>query len=71
MIVPRKLIAGYGAGETCAVCGQSIEPRQTIYEVVDEQSCRALAMHVACYSVWKLECMTPLSVERSAPTESL
>ena len=54
-IVPRELAAGYGAGELCAVCGHRIEHNQTVYEVVDKQCGRTLALHVACFSVWQLE----------------
>jgi hypothetical protein len=54
-IVPKELAAGYGAGDLCAVCGHRIEHNQTVYDVVDKQCGRTLALHVACYSVWQLE----------------
>ncbi len=70
LIVPHEVVAGQGAGEPCAVCGQSIERSQTVYEVADSRYCHALALHVVCYSVWQLECSGRLqSAERQPPAE--
>jgi len=55
--VSARLFAGYGADQTCVVCGQSISPTQITYEVelILGADRRTLDFHLACHAAWQLE----------------
>lgn len=52
-----RLFAGYGADQTCVVCGQSISRTQVVYEVesVHKSKRGTLDFHLACHAAWRLE----------------
>lgn len=64
VMVPTEVSAGYGSGEPCGLCGQPIDPQQVDYEVVDQSLDRSWEFHLACYSVWQLECVSRLDHQR-------
>ncbi len=53
---PDHINAGYGSGDTCCVCDQSIDPTKIEYEVAGPDKAHRLAFHFACYVVWQREC---------------
>jgi len=52
----HPVIAGYGSGAACHLCGQPIERHQVEYEVSDARNDRPLLFHVSCHTAWHLEC---------------
>ena len=54
--VPNHIQAGYGSGDVCVACDQSISAAQVEYEVEDGRNGRLLSFHFGCYVVWQLEC---------------
>lgn len=53
----HPVIAGYGSGTLCQLCGHAIERHQVEYEVSDARNDRALSFHVICHAAWQLECL--------------
>jgi hypothetical protein len=50
-----KLFAGYGHGESCAICDRPIRADEVQYEI--EPPGRAqIPFHMACHAAWLLEC---------------
>lgn len=54
--VPADLSAGYGSSlNDCVLCAAAIVSTQVEYEVCVAE--RRLNFHVACYAVWRDECL--------------
>jgi hypothetical protein len=52
----QVVIAGYGSGSACHLCGHAIEPNQVAYEAHDARNDRWLSFHIACHAKWQLQC---------------
>lgn len=65
----HPVIAGYGSGTACQLCGQPIEPHQVEYEVSDARDGRSLSFHVTCHAAWQLECLQRLSGSKGTPQQ--
>ena len=57
-VQPARTWGGNGCGESCCVCGQSIEPDEKGLELEftasgAESAARAFHMHVPCFAAWK------------------
>jgi len=63
----HPVIAGYGSGAACHLCGQPIEPHQVEYEVSNARDGRSLSFHVTCHAAWQLECRARASAPNGAP----
>jgi hypothetical protein len=50
-IAAEIVYAGYGRGQTCAVCGQAIQRARIGYTVADKQH-GCLFFHIDCYRAW-------------------
>jgi hypothetical protein len=49
-----RILAGYGDGSACDICGKSITDHDVEYDVEDgRRSNRILRMHLHCHGVWK------------------
>jgi hypothetical protein len=52
----HPVIAGYGSGAACHLCGHPIEQHQVEYEVSDARNDRSLLFLVTCHAAWHIEC---------------
>ena len=66
----HPVIAGYGSGTACRLCGQTIEPDQVEYEVSDARTDRSLSFHVFCHAAWHLECIEQVPCPQGAAEHS-
>jgi hypothetical protein len=57
-VVPLQMWGGKGAGRLCALCDKTIEPDEMELEVEQriDGEIYPLQFHVACHSLWRLEC---------------
>ena len=56
LATPARLFGGYGANETCDVCGRPIAPAHILYEVeLNGVEPKTLRFHLACHAAWQLE----------------
>ena len=51
-LTANRAYGGRGAGETCAVCGQTIGVTDILYEVLEPRRAEA---HLECYQLWQRE----------------
>lgn len=56
VVTPKRILAGYGAGDACAVCDQPITDTQVEYDVEDAVQDGRLIFHMRCHAIWQLEC---------------
>jgi len=56
VVTPKRILAGYGTGEVCAVCGQPITNTQVEYDIEDASHDGRLIFHMRCHAIWQLEC---------------
>lgn len=54
VMLVRNVMGGYGSGEPCSVCRETITPTQVEYEVLAEGK-RLMQFHLICYAEWQLE----------------
>jgi hypothetical protein len=55
-VLPEKMWTGYGHGNLCSGCGQSIDPAQVEYEVGNNwRSDDVFRLHIGCVGVWLAE----------------
>jgi hypothetical protein len=54
---PHGIYAGYGDGECCDACGESMPPPAVVYEinVGTGAAAKVFALHLHCYEVWQSE----------------
>jgi hypothetical protein len=50
---PPKIYAGYGSGEPCDACGNTIFRAQAEYELSYPDDRRIFRMHFGCASLWE------------------
>ena len=51
--VPPKIYTGYGSGETCDGCGDTIYRAQAEYEFNYPDERRVYRLHFGCASLWE------------------
>jgi hypothetical protein len=51
---PVKVWAGYGRGQRCAACDETILPAQIEYEL-DLPADRTVRFHSGCWAIWDIE----------------
>ena len=49
------ILAGYGNGAPCSLCGQPINPTQIEYEIADPSVHARTRMHLGCHLAWQIE----------------
>jgi hypothetical protein len=66
-----RIWGGYGNGDLCAVCGESIHPKEIEYEIEDQRAgnVRAYHLHVVCYAAWTFECARREHLQRKDQAE--
>jgi len=54
---PSRIWGGYGTGKLCSLCDKAIQAHDVEYEaLLIGAAVQTLRFHVACQSVWQLEC---------------
>jgi hypothetical protein len=55
-VVPRQVLAGYGGGAPCDLCGDPIPGSEVEYQIVSSDG-RIYRFHTACQDVWETACL--------------
>jgi hypothetical protein len=57
-IVPREILASYGEGVACDLCGDPITRTEAEYQITAGGAARILTyrFHAACEAAWETEC---------------
>lgn len=63
VMVPERILAGYGSGHLCIACDQPIQSTEVEYDCQDYRTGRQLCFHLGCHVVWQMEC----AQERPSP----
>ena len=54
--LPKTLLAGYGDGSACRLCGQPITKTEIEYELTDSTFTRdGTRLHLWCHTAWQME----------------
>ena len=58
ILIPERILAGYGSGSKCPACEQPITTSQIEYDVDYPRNGTALlSLHLGCYVLWQIECV--------------
>jgi hypothetical protein len=67
-IVSKTILAGYGDGSACCLCGQPITPTQVEYELTDDTSNGdGTRLHIWCHAAWQMELAKTMSGASAHP----
>ena len=55
VVRPDNLYAGYGRGQRCDACDESIDGTQVEYEMTFADG-RVYRLHISCAALWEAEC---------------
>jgi len=55
-VIPKRILAGYGAGDLCTACGQPITNTQVVYDIEDDRCHGRPIFHMRCHALLQLEC---------------
>ena len=63
-----RMWGGYGTGKLCSLCAKPIQPHDVEYEVeLTGAAVQTFRFHVACQSVWQLECARDNRLKNRTP----
>ena len=69
-IVSKTILAGYGDGSACCLCGQPITPTQVEYELTDDTSTGdGTRLHMWCHAAWQMELARAMAGASPNPRE--
>jgi hypothetical protein len=67
-IIPREILAGYGTGEPCDLCGVPVTRSEAEYQIIAWGTSEGLTyrFHTLCQAAWEIECLNVAEQSKQA-----